>query len=255
MESHTENINEYGQDGLRALYNKISEVKYDFRNYNLYRLIIRYLSGRSVLDIGCGPGHFIIMAQNHGHKVTGIEPDPQLISLGKDIYSEDNLNIHCTKVENLNLDQKFDTITMIDVLEHVKHDQEVLTNLKKYLSDSGKLIIVTPAHPYLYGIRDRSIGHFRRYAKRQIIHLVENSGMKILKIHHWNALGVVPFFVTEKILRRPLHVGFRGHRQQKGLFAFLNTLLFFWFQYVENTFNFRFGLSLICVAEVNKESF
>ena len=245
----------FGQAGLRELYDRISEAQYDFRNANLYNLIVNYLKGSNLLDVGCGPGNFLFLAQKYGYEVSGIEPDSELIALGNRLYPGFNLNVQCGPVENLIMNQPVDNITMIDVLEHIKDDEKVLSYLSKNLTKTGQLILVVPAHPSLYGIRDQSIGHYRRYSKKQIVYLVESSGMKILKSRYWNALGVVPFFISEKIMHKPLQANLRGDSEQKGLKKLFAKGLYFWFKFIENAFDFRFGLSLVVVAEVKNKHF
>ena len=237
-------------NGLKNHYTEISDIHYDFRNANLYQLILRYLKGQSLLDIGCGPGHFIYLAKQCGYHATGIEPDDSLIRLAKKLYPTDRLNIKWGSAEDLSLEKTVDNITMIDVLEHIKQDKEILSRLSKHLSSSGRIILVVPSHPSLYGLRDHSVGHYRRYTKSQLRELLSNCGMNIVKLRHWNALGVIPFYISEKVLRRPLHTKIRNTKKQKGLNSLLAKSLFIWFKFVEGHINFRFGLSLICVAEV-----
>ena len=119
----------FGQDGLRKLYDRISEAQYDFRNANLYNLIVNYLKGSNLLDVGCGPGHFLFLAQKYGYEVSGIEPDSELIALGNRLYPGFNLNVQCGPVENLIMNQPVNNITMIDVLEHIKEDKQILSCL------------------------------------------------------------------------------------------------------------------------------
>ena len=239
-----------GQEGLRDHYRKINDIKHDFRNANLYHILLNFLKGDNVFDVGCGPGHFLFLVQKQGYEAVGLEADPQLIALGEKLYAGFDFEIYNGNAENLKVDKQFDNITLIDVLEHIKEDKLVVCRLKNNLCDTGRLILVIPSHPVLYGIRDRSIGHYRRYSKQQIVDLLKSCGMKPIKIRHWNALGFIPFFVSEKIFRSPLQANLRDHRKRKGLNALFAKMIFLWFKFIENRFNFHFGLSLIVVAEI-----
>ena len=243
-------LNESAQNGLRKLYHGISDISFDFRNSNLYSLLTNYLKGVSLLDIGCGPGHFLYSADKNGYDVLGVESDDQLISLGKKLYPTANLRVLNESAEELNLDRKFDNITLIDVLEHIQNDRQILMKLKNNLSHEGHMILVVPAHQLLYGIRDRSIGHYRRYNKHQIIELLKDCGMKPLVVRHWNALGFIPFLISEKLFRKPLKVNIRDHRNQSGIKAIFSKMLNCWFKTIENKYDFRFGLSLVVLAEI-----
>ena len=55
-----------------------------------------------------------------------------------------------------------------NVLEHIQHDVSVLTDIKNKMSVNGKLAIYVPALPILFSDFDTSIGHFRRYSKKEL---------------------------------------------------------------------------------------
>jgi len=234
---------------LRELYNKNIYVKHDFRNESLYQLIARKLRGVTVLDIGCGPGHFINVAHTCGYGAIGIEKDLELIKMSKDIYPNGNSDIRLGTAETVDLGNTFDNIVMLDVLEHIKEDVQTLLRITKYLKPHGRIILVVPSHPCLYGIRDRSMGHYRRYSKKGLIKLMDDCGLSILEIRHWNALGFIPYFISEKVFKRALEVKIRELKQQKGLRKVYSRAMHTWFKYIENQYDFHFGLSLICTAE------
>lgn len=58
-----------------------------------------------------------------------------------------------------------------------------------------------PALPSLYGTLDASFGHYRRYTKGQIKHLVSSAGFCILRLRFFNIIGVFTWFLMGKVLR------------------------------------------------------
>ena len=44
---------------LLELYKSLGNLKYDFRNYNLNKLILSRIKGKSIIDIGCGSGFLL----------------------------------------------------------------------------------------------------------------------------------------------------------------------------------------------------
>ena len=59
-------------------------------------------------------------------------------------------------------DKKYDTILYIDVLEHIEDDYAEIKHAMGLLTSGGRIIIVSPAHNWLYNPCDKAVGHFRR---------------------------------------------------------------------------------------------
>ncbi len=240
---------ETASENLHSLYMQLGDLRRDFRNYNLYRFILKRLKGSSVLDIGCGAGHFLNLAGSKGFLTSGIEENQDLIDLSKKMYGKD-LGIKKGRVESLNSEKrKFDTIVMIDVLEHIENDRGALQSIHEKLNPEGRVVILVPAYQFLYGKRDKNIGHFRRYTKNELTKKMRDAGFTIIESRYWNMLGVGPYFVAEKVMKKEFIVGFRGQKKKGTFGTLLNKALFKWFEKIENPINPGFGLSVMVVAE------
>ena len=66
----------------------------------------------------------------------------------------------------------FDSILYINVLEHIEDDRAELLSAYRALPVGGFLLLFVPALPQLYSKFDRSVGHFRRYYKKELIHFL-----------------------------------------------------------------------------------
>lgn len=249
-------VSDISRHTLSTHYETLGDIRRDFRNYNLMRLVASLVRGRSVLDIGCGNGFLLDLLRRHGKEVAGVEPLSEMISLANEHFP--GLTIHKGMAEDVDklVSQRVDTVIMTDVLEHIEDDQAQLKKIHGVLSDGGGIMLVVPAFQFLYGKRDKNMGHFRRYSKHGLRNLLQDAGFKIKTIRFWNILGLVPYFVSEKILRKELNTSLRSEKStEKGLKRFLNNSLHHWFRLVENNFNFGLGLSIICVGEkVNKNA-
>jgi len=97
---------------------------------------------RSLLDVGSGPGFFMLHGQERGWEVRGIEPSRQAAEhsrgLGLDVvddfYSEETAPALGT----------FDVINTSEVLEHIPHPARFLGLIRDHLHDDGLVAIVVP---------------------------------------------------------------------------------------------------------------
>lgn len=98
-------------------------------------------AGRSLLDVGCGSGDFLIQARALGFEATGIDVDPTAIDAVRAL----GFVAHCgaANVDTLK-GARFDVITLNQVIEHVEDPRGTLAILREKLSDSGILFVATP---------------------------------------------------------------------------------------------------------------
>jgi hypothetical protein len=88
------------------------------------------------------------------------------------------------------------------VLEHIEDDATALSNMAEILCSGGRVIIIVPAHEWLYGTMDSPIGHFRRYTKRTMSQKLERAGFTVEKQFYLNSLGVLGWFVNGRLFRQ-----------------------------------------------------
>lgn len=97
--------------------------------------------------------------------------------------------------------QGIDTITCLNVLEHVPDDGRALDVFRQILVPrQGKLILVVPAHPALYGSMDRLADHRRRYSRRELLAALAAHGFEALRARHVNLVGGLAWYLNAKLL-------------------------------------------------------
>lgn len=236
------------EDRLTQHYQGLGDLQSDFRNRNLYSLVASFVKGKQVVDVGCGNGLFLSFLGGHDKRVVGIEPNNDLRALASKINS--GAVIIPGKAEEMLalLPEPVDTIVMIDVLEHIKEDVEHVKKVQAILKNEGEFIFVVPAHSFLYGKRDQQVGHYRRYSRKVVKNILTSNGFRVEHLRYWNALGVLPYIIAEKVLRRPLKAELRTNGKKGTLARLIRQGLDLWFRLVENNFDFGFGLSIIGVA-------
>lgn len=150
------------------------------------KLVSRYSSPGSLLDIGCGTGEFLNTCKRGNWKTLGIEPGDEAREMGIKNYGLDVKKE--SGIKNLE-DSSFDVITMWHVLEHVPLLQERVKELKRLLKAGGALFIAVPNcaskdalhYKEFWSAYDlpRHLYHFR---PQDIRRLFEMNGMRIEKI-------------------------------------------------------------------------
>jgi predicted SAM-dependent methyltransferase len=133
------------------------------------------------------------------------------------------------------------------VIEHIKNDKLALKNIYKILKPGGTLFLTVPALQKLYGKKDEEVGHYRRYDKKQLTSLLKGAGFQIKMIRYWNLIGVPAVWVSNKIFKTKVSESFRYKENLKN--KIIQRILSFWFENIENNFNFRIGLTLFVIAK------
>jgi 2-polyprenyl-3-methyl-5-hydroxy-6-metoxy-1,4-benzoquinol methylase len=146
-------------------YPKVVTERFDNANFHInycLKFIKKYLKG-DILEVGAGCGSFTKNYLNKSiNSVTLTELDKKnILDLKKKFKKNTNIKILNKTIEEVN--EKFDSIIYLHVLEHIKNDEQEILNATKRLNKNGFLIIMVPAHQKIYSNLDRAVGHFRRY--------------------------------------------------------------------------------------------
>lgn len=120
--------------------NLIYKIARFFTLKSKLRLIAHHSRKKTLLDVGCGTGHFLDLCQANGWDCNGIEPDE---NTRKMVIQKKALAIY-PDLKDLPENQKFDVITLWHVLEHVYQLDETLLTLHARLHKKGVLFIALP---------------------------------------------------------------------------------------------------------------
>jgi 2-polyprenyl-3-methyl-5-hydroxy-6-metoxy-1,4-benzoquinol methylase len=124
-----------------------------------------YIRGR-VLEVGAGLGGSTVALCNAA--VTDwicLEPDVSLAALLSTKIDNGELPRKCSvTVGTLQtyLKAGFDTVIYMDVLEHIPDHAEELARAANSVGRGGHVIVLAPAHQWLYTPFDEAVGHYRR---------------------------------------------------------------------------------------------
>lgn len=173
-------------------------------NRGIRNVILRYKRTGRVLDVGCGSGNFLRCMREAGFKAFGIEPSRSGSDYARDI---NRLDVFTGSVERYNQtarEQRFDIVTLLNVLEHLTHPHRSLGAICDLLEQGGLLIVVVPDARFhaiigrirrFFGVRDpywlkgRSVlsgfklpDHLTSFTPATLRKMLESGGFSVLQM-------------------------------------------------------------------------
>lgn len=132
-----------------------------------------------------------------------VEPSANLASILRQRFAA----VERTEVTEMSLEDRlttaatgtFDTIVMVNVLEHIEDDTAALAGLHRILRPGGHLLLFVPALPFLFSAFDHAVGHFRRYRQGGLLSRIENAGFGVVDVRYMDILGVLPWWLIQTI--------------------------------------------------------
>lgn len=98
----------------------------------------------------------------------------------------------------------FDTIVCLNVLEHIPDDRASLAAMRELLRPGGRLVLLVPALPALYGSLDEALGHQRRYTPRLLRERYAEAGLSMRRLEWFNLAGMPGWWFVGRVLKRRL---------------------------------------------------
>lgn len=105
------------------------------------------LSGKTVLDVGCGGGILAESVASLGAKVTGIDLAEKSLEVAKLHLKESQLEVDYQKISVEELAEQaphsFDTVLCMEMLEHVPHPDLIIKACEKLVKPGGNVFFST----------------------------------------------------------------------------------------------------------------
>jgi SAM-dependent methyltransferase len=156
---------------------------------------IRPHLGDEVLEVGAGLGGTTkILCTGPHQRWLCLEPDSQLVATLQNAITAGELPACCQPrtgtLADLDDGERFASILYIDVLEHIPDDRAELAHAAEHLKPGGKLIVLSPAHQWLFTPFDQAIGHFRRYNKKMLAAAAPAS-VETVRLSYLDSVGML----------------------------------------------------------------
>jgi SAM-dependent methyltransferase len=191
---------EYIGQELKLFKEAINWKDYSFSQFS------SFIKG-DVLEVGAGIGTNTLIFSNRKdvqyNSWTATEIDGQQVEILKQLNTEGKLtDKHIVKQAYVTeLDTQYDTLIYIDVLEHIEDDRQEVLNALNALKPNGHLIILCPAHNWLFSPFDKSIGHYRRYDKKRYLQILPKE-FEILRLRYLDSIGILASATNKLFLKK-----------------------------------------------------
>lgn len=170
------------------------------------RRLTSFTPAHSVLDLGCSRGHVLrLLAGEIGHGL-GVDISRTIIEENRRSGPPPQLDFLPYDGERLDLDERFDRILLLDVLEHAFEPDALLKLVRGLLKPDGQLLVQVPFTGWLserlFGQYHQ--GHLRYYDPPSLKLYLERAGFQVQRLAVRNSVPFSVFFLRYPGLWRVL---------------------------------------------------
>lgn len=172
------------------------------RNHLLIWALQHYFPhATTLLEIGCGTGYVLSGIGKALPQLTLYGSELFTVGLGFAAQRLSRAEFFQMDARKLPFENEFDIIGAFDVLEHIKEDTIVLTEMYRAVHQGGGIILSVPQHPWLWSQADDYAHHVRRYRAPELKAKVENTGFKVIRMTSFVSL-LLPLMLLSRLQQR-----------------------------------------------------
>jgi len=223
-------------------------------NSSIAKKIAKYFQCKgNLLEFGAGIGTIAtLLKTTKGLKPKCLEIDPNL----KHILVDRGFKCYDSMEQ---IDELFDGVYTSNVLEHIEDDVRALQQIRSVMKPQACLVVYVPAFQCLYSSWDNSVGHHRRYNKKDLLFKLDVAGFDVTKVIYVDTLGFFASFAA-RIFRYKKPAKVKNEKIENYHVADTRVLilydrLFYRVSQIFDFIGFRYvlGKNILAVAKLKKK--
>jgi len=134
-----------------------------------------------------------------------------------------------------------DTVVALNVVEHIDDHVGTLRSMGSLLAPGGRVVVLVPSLPGIYGTLDAELGHFRRYTPASLRGAFTEAGLRTESLSWFNRVGTLGWWFNARV-RKATRIPLGQLRSFDALVPLLR---------LERFLPLPFGQSLIAIGRRN----
>jgi SAM-dependent methyltransferase len=129
--------------------------------------------------------------------VDALELDEEARSVAEKRLGREVMSAPLPEIQGV-ADGHYHLVGAFDVIEHIDDDRAALASIAAKIRPGGKLVMTVPAHQWMWSAHDVVNHHKRRYSRRALRSLVEESPLRLERVGYFNSL-LFPVAIAERM--------------------------------------------------------
>lgn len=181
------------------------ENLYESKRQRLYDRLKTFHNGSLALELGSADGIMTQKILNDFEKLVVVDGSQRFLDQIRQSIPSDRLELRLSLFEEFEPNERFDTIFMTHILEHLSDPVLLLKRAADWLAPEGRILVAVPnadsLHRYVgvalgllpsrdaFNEQDKLLGHQRVYTPKLMLEHIQKSGMIC---SHWGGLMLKP---------------------------------------------------------------
>lgn len=178
----------YGHTERRNAFEKLADNLFRRTMFMRFKETMRYADNpsiKSVIDIGCGPGHYCVEFLKRNKKVTGLDLSEEMLKIAQQHVNSSHVRgeVQFIKADYLehSFDNKFDAACLMGFFDYIKNPVPILIKLKKDINN--EIYASFPKSSGLLALQRRVRYKLRNcplylYSKPDVLEMLKEAGLE-----------------------------------------------------------------------------